>query len=112
MSKNHHPQVCVISLGCPKNLVDTETMVGRMLPQGYRLEGDPEQADLFLVNTCSFVEAARRETMDTITDCLRYKQDKNSSFSVLVKDKRLSSKSPRGLFKRSIPNRVLPCGKE
>ena len=64
----------VVSLGCPKNLVDTETMLGSLIPEGYRLEGDPARAEAILINTCSFIEPARQETLDTIEECLEFKR--------------------------------------
>ena len=64
----------VVSLGCPKNLVDTETMLGRLLPSGYAIEADPKRADAILINTCSFIEPARRESLDAIAECLGLKR--------------------------------------
>jgi len=72
MKKQH--RLYIVSLGCPKNLVDTETMLGRLLPEGYRIASDPGRADAILINTCSFIEPARQETLDTIEECLRFKQ--------------------------------------
>ncbi|MBF0584585.1 MAG: 30S ribosomal protein S12 methylthiotransferase RimO [Magnetococcales bacterium] len=59
-------RVGVISLGCPKNLVDTEKMLGRFLQQGYRLTADPEAADLLVVNTCGFKADAEAESREAI----------------------------------------------
>ncbi|MEO5349097.1 MAG: 30S ribosomal protein S12 methylthiotransferase RimO [Magnetococcus sp. YQC-3] len=59
-------RVGVISLGCPKNLVDTEKMLGRFLDQGYTLTDDPEEADLLLVNTCGFKADAEAESREAI----------------------------------------------
>ncbi|RLB42139.1 MAG: 30S ribosomal protein S12 methylthiotransferase RimO [Deltaproteobacteria bacterium] len=61
-SKNLH----AVSLGCPKNLVDTEHMLGLLVASGYVLTQDPEDADLALVNTCGFIEEAVKESIDTI----------------------------------------------
>jgi ribosomal protein S12 methylthiotransferase len=60
--------VFVVSLGCPKNRVDTETMLGHLARDGYRSTGDPEAADLLLVNTCSFIESATAESVDTVLE--------------------------------------------
>ncbi|MGD8719440.1 MAG: 30S ribosomal protein S12 methylthiotransferase RimO [Candidatus Zixiibacteriota bacterium] len=54
-------KVAVISLGCPKNLVDAEAAVGRLLDEGYELTFDEAEADVVIVNTCAFIEPARRE---------------------------------------------------
>jgi ribosomal protein S12 methylthiotransferase len=67
-------QVFIVSLGCPKNLVDTEAMVGSLLPQGYQLCADIHDADAILVNTCSFIEPARRETLETIGECAEFRR--------------------------------------
>lgn len=60
--------VYVASLGCAKNLVDTEMMLGAMVESGMSITDDPEMADVILVNTCSFIEQAREESIDTILD--------------------------------------------
>ena len=63
----------VISLGCPKNLVDTEQMLGRLNEDGYRMVNDPDGADFVVVNTCGFIESARAESMEAIDEMLRLK---------------------------------------
>lgn len=63
-----------ISLGCPKNQVDSEIMLGMAQQEGYQLVEDPEQADLLVVNTCSFIEMARKESVDVILDLAEIKQ--------------------------------------
>lgn len=64
----------LISLGCPKNLVDSEVMLG--IIDSYQIEvvNDPEQADMILVNTCGFIEAAKQESIDTILSMAEYKK--------------------------------------
>lgn len=64
----------VVSLGCPKNLVDTEAMLGRAVSGGFQLEADPKRADAILINTCSFIEPSRQESMEVIEECLKYKR--------------------------------------
>ncbi len=63
-----------ISLGCPKNLVDSERMLGLLAQDGYLLVPDARQADLVIVNTCGFIDAARRESMATIEELLARKR--------------------------------------
>ncbi|MCG3174564.1 MAG: Ribosomal protein S12 methylthiotransferase RimO [Myxococcota bacterium] len=63
-----------ISLGCPKNRVDTEVMVGKALGAGYQLEDDPAESDVIVVNTCGFLQASAEESIDTILDMAAYKQ--------------------------------------
>ncbi|MET0143425.1 MAG: hypothetical protein ABW328_01365, partial [Ilumatobacteraceae bacterium] len=54
------------TLGCPKNQVDSEKLVGNLLADGLALVSRPEDADLVVVNTCAFIEDARKESIDTI----------------------------------------------
>jgi ribosomal protein S12 methylthiotransferase len=54
------------TLGCPKNQVDSDKLVGTLVADGYEAAGAPEQADLVVVNTCAFIEAARQESVDTV----------------------------------------------
>ncbi len=56
------------TLGCPKNQVDSEKLVGTLVADGYEEAAGPEDADLVVVNTCAFIEAARQESIDTILD--------------------------------------------
>lgn len=63
-----------ISLGCPKNLVDSERMLGMLQLDGYELIADPEAADFAIVNTCGFIESAREESFAAIDDMLQLKR--------------------------------------
>lgn len=63
-----------ISLGCPKNLVDSERMLGLLQLEGYQLVPDPEQADFVIVNTCGFIEASREESYSTIEEMAELKR--------------------------------------
>jgi len=67
--------VCLISLGCPKNLVDSEVTLGLLSKEGYRLITDPSKADILIVNTCSFIQDATREAIETILQLTRYKKE-------------------------------------
>jgi len=64
-----------ISLGCPKNLVDSERMLGLFQLEGYQLVAEPEQADFVVVNTCGFIEQAREESFAAIDDMLQLKRE-------------------------------------
>ncbi len=66
--------VGVVSLGCPKNLVDTEVMLGLLSEAGYELVSDPESADVLLVNTCCFVEQAREEGAQALAEAVRWRR--------------------------------------
>jgi ribosomal protein S12 methylthiotransferase len=62
-----------VSLGCPKNLVDSEVMMGLLDRGGARLTPRPEEADILVVNTCSFIDTAKQESVDTILEMARFK---------------------------------------
>ncbi len=64
----------VASLGCARNTVDSETMAGRLLAAGHEQTSDPAEAGVIIVNTCSFIEPAINESIDTILELARYKQ--------------------------------------
>jgi len=61
-------KVHFISLGCPKNLVDTEIMVGTLMKDGYSIVGDEESADTVIINTCGFIEDSKRESIQKILE--------------------------------------------
>jgi ribosomal protein S12 methylthiotransferase len=63
-----------ISLGCPKNLVDSEVMMGQLVAKGHELTPHPDQADVLVVNTCSFIDPAKKESIDTILEMAEYKK--------------------------------------
>jgi len=68
------PKVGMVSLGCPKNLVDSEVMLGLLARGGYELTPRAGDADILIVNTCSFIEPAQRESIDTILEMAAYKK--------------------------------------
>jgi ribosomal protein S12 methylthiotransferase len=68
-------KVGLVSLGCPKNLVDSEVMLGFAEQAGHTLTHDPSEADVLVVNTCAFIDAAKRESVDTILEMARHKTD-------------------------------------
>ncbi|MDR9501020.1 MAG: 30S ribosomal protein S12 methylthiotransferase RimO [Desulfurivibrionaceae bacterium] len=63
-----------ITLGCPKNRVDSEVMLGLLLEAGYLITAEPDQADILLVNTCGFIQPAVEEAIDTILDLVAVKK--------------------------------------
>ena len=67
--------VCLVSLGCPKNLVDSEVILGLLSKEGYVLTTDPLRAHVLIVNTCSFIEAATKEAIETILQLSRLKKE-------------------------------------
>ncbi len=66
-------KVGIISLGCPKNTVDTENLLGDLAQNGYEITPDQEEADILIVNTCGFIEAATRESIDAVLDAAKIK---------------------------------------
>src|SRR5271154_1197177 len=66
-------RVGFVSLGCPKNLVDSEVMMGLLDHAGAQITSDPESADVLVVNTCSFIDSAKQESVDTILEMARHK---------------------------------------
>ena len=63
-----------VSLGCPKNLVDSEKMLGTLALDGYTLVSDPEDTDFVIVNTCGFIESSRLESKSVIREMLDLKR--------------------------------------
>jgi ribosomal protein S12 methylthiotransferase len=64
-----------ISLGCPKNLVDSEVMMGKLRAEGYELTADASEADTVVVNTCGFIESAKKESIEAILEAARLKTE-------------------------------------
>ncbi len=69
----HPKKVGFVSLGCPKNLVDSEVMMGILAQAGATITSDAESADVLVVNTCSFIDKAKQESVDTILEMARHK---------------------------------------
>jgi len=67
--------VCLVSLGCPKNLVDSEVILGLLSKEGYLLTTDPLRAEVLIVNTCSFIEDATKEAIENIIQLSRFKKE-------------------------------------
>src|SRR5438270_13412086 len=67
-------KVGFVSLGCPKNLVDSEVMMGLLASAGAEITPRAEDADVLVVNTCSFIESAQQESVNAILEMARHKQ--------------------------------------
>jgi ribosomal protein S12 methylthiotransferase len=67
-------KVGFVSLGCPKNLVDSEVMMGILTREGYELTPRADEAEILVVNTCSFIESAQKESVDTILEMAEHKK--------------------------------------
>jgi ribosomal protein S12 methylthiotransferase len=67
-------RVGLVSLGCAKNLVDAEVMLGTLLRDGFEITNDPARADALIINTCSFIDAAQEESVDTILESAAFRE--------------------------------------
>src|SRR5262245_25302712 len=74
MSEPRKRTFAFVSLGCPKNLVDSERMLGKLAQDGYSLVPDAQDADVVVVNTCGFIEPARQESLAVIREMLALKE--------------------------------------
>jgi len=72
-SQTSRPKVGFVSLGCPKNLVDSEVMMGMLSQAGAELVSESENADVIVVNTCSFIDSAQQESVNTILEMAQHK---------------------------------------
>ena len=70
-------KIGMISLGCPKNLVDSEVMLGLAQQSGHQLTRDAAEADVLVVNTCAFIDKAKQESIDTILEMAELKKTGN-----------------------------------
>jgi ribosomal protein S12 methylthiotransferase len=77
-------KVGFISLGCPKNLVDSEVMMGQLRQAGYEITPDASEADTLVVNTCGFIESAKQESVEAILDAARLKAEGKASRLVVA----------------------------
>jgi len=77
-------RVGLISLGCAKNLVDAEIMLGSLLRDGVEITNDPAAADALIVNTCSFIDAAQEESVDTILESDEVRKAHNRGQALIV----------------------------
>ena len=66
-------KVGLVSLGCAKNLVDSENLLGMLRERGMEIVPDPAEADVIFVNTCGFIESAKEESIEAIFDMAQYK---------------------------------------
>src|SRR5437762_13127542 len=74
MSNSPKGSYAFVSLGCPKNLVDSERMLGKLAQDGYALTPDADGADVVVINTCGFIEPARQESLAVIREMLALKE--------------------------------------
>ena len=77
-------RVGLISLGCAKNLVDAEVMLGTLLKAGIEIVNDPAQADAVIVNTCSFIDSAQEESVDAILESAELREAHHRGQALIV----------------------------
>src|SRR5262250_448149 len=77
MPEQKSPKVGFVSLGCPKNLVDSEVMLGTLTRQGYSITAQKDEADVIVVNTCGFIDSAKKESIDAILEMAELKTHGN-----------------------------------
>src|SRR5881398_3638798 len=77
-------RVGLISLGCAKNLVDAEIMLGSLMHNGIEITNDAAEADVVIVNTCSFIDSAQEESVDTILESAELREAKNRGQGLIV----------------------------
>jgi len=75
--------VYFVSLGCPKNLVDSQVMLGKLEGARYEIANEPDAADVIIVNTCSFIQAAKEESIETVLEMANYKESGNCKALVM-----------------------------
>jgi len=76
--------VKIVTLGCPKNLVDSRQIKGYLIKEGYSLVDDVSEARVIIVNTCGFIEDAKRESIETIIEMLQYKENGTCKYLVVA----------------------------
>ena len=77
-------KIGVVSLGCPKNLVDSETMLGLIHEENYEITNDPSEAEIIIVNTCGFIESAKEESINTILQMSEYKKSGSCKYIIVT----------------------------
>ena len=70
-TENNSPRIGLVSLGCPKALVDSERILTRLTNEGYSISGSYQQADAVIVNTCGFLNSAKLESLETIGEAIK-----------------------------------------
>jgi ribosomal protein S12 methylthiotransferase len=103
--KNIH----MISLGCARNLVDSEVMLGLMKKDGYAITGDPKEADVIVINTCGFIDSAKKESVETILEAAEYKKPEVGRCQKLIVAGCLAERYP-GQLRESMPEIDLVMG--
>ncbi|NQT23640.1 MAG: radical SAM protein, partial [Candidatus Omnitrophica bacterium] len=92
-------KIFLLSLGCPRNLVDSEVLTGLLKEEGFTFEDDARKADLFILNTCAFIDSAKKESIDTILELAALKKERLEEKIPLIVTGCLSQRYPNALLK-------------
>ena len=84
VSATYRPKIGFVSLGCPKNLVDSEVMMGLLHHNGAELTPNAEDAEIIVINTCSFIDSAKQESVNTILEMVQHKQQHGGKASRII----------------------------
>jgi len=109
MSKGPDKFVHIISLGCPKNFVDTEVMAGTLLQNKIGITPYDDEADIMLINTCAFIPDARTEASDTIKSCIEWKNEHPDARKIVVTGC-LNQWDIDGVYRKKLPEVDLWLG--
>ncbi|MEG0832126.1 MAG: radical SAM protein, partial [Acidaminococcaceae bacterium] len=77
-------KIGLVSLGCPKNLIDSENMLGLIAEKHWTITNQPEEAELIIVNTCGFIESAKEESINTVLQMAAYKTTAHCKYLILA----------------------------
>ena len=77
-------KIGMVSLGCPKNLVDSEVMLGIIKDKQLEITNNPADAELIIVNTCGFIESAKEESISTILQMAQYKEEGSCKYLIMT----------------------------
>ena len=77
-------KVGFISLGCSKNLIDTEMCIGIFKKEKMEIVNNPEEADIIVINTCGFISSAKEEAINTILEMADYKENGNCKYLIVM----------------------------
>jgi ribosomal protein S12 methylthiotransferase len=105
----NHRNIHIISLGCPKNLVDSEVMAALLTKSGYRITSQADEAHIILVNTCAFILPAKEESIDEVLKMAEWKKQQRGACTHLVVTGCLPQRYGRGL-ERELPEVDLFLG--
>ncbi len=102
MKKTSPKSVYIVSLGCPKNFVDTEIIAASLIKNGFGITPSPDDAEIYLINTCAFIPAARKETTDNIKDAVKWKKKSKNTRKIVISGC-ISEWDKSGDFRKDFP---------